>query len=52
MPCHAAALGYYDGLRSMWLPSNMVVALRDSIEGSSFERVDRPRGELFHSEWK
>ncbi len=52
MPCHAAALGYYDSLRSMWLPSNMVVALRDSIEGSSFERVDRPRGELFHSEWK
>lgn len=52
MSCHAAALGYYDGLRSMWLPSNMVVALRDSIEGSRFERVDRPRGELFHSEWK
>jgi 6-phosphogluconate dehydrogenase len=52
VPVLAAALGYYDGLRSTWLPSNMAVALRDSREGSGYERVDRPRGEIFHSEWK
>jgi 6-phosphogluconate dehydrogenase len=51
-PVFSAALSHYDGLRSTWLPSNMAVALRDSREGSGFERVDRPRGELFHSEWK
>jgi 6-phosphogluconate dehydrogenase len=51
-PCLSAALIYYDGYRSTWLPSNMVVALRDSRECSGYERVDRPRGEIFHSEWK
>jgi 6-phosphogluconate dehydrogenase len=51
-PVLSAALAYYDGYRSTWLPSNMVVALRDALEGSGFERVDRPRGEVFHSEWK
>lgn len=51
-PCLSASLIYYDGLRSTWLPANMVVALRDRREGSGFERVDRPRGEVFHSEWK
>jgi 6-phosphogluconate dehydrogenase len=52
VPGLTAALGYYDGLRSMWLPSNLAVALRDSGEGSGYERVDRPRGEVFHSDWK
>ena len=51
-PGLSAALIYYDGYRSTWLPSNMVVALRDSRECSGYERVDRPRGEIFHSEWK
>ena len=51
-PGLSAAIAYYDGYRSTWLPSNMIVALRDSREGSGYERVDRPRGEVFHSEWK
>jgi 6-phosphogluconate dehydrogenase len=51
-PCLSAAIAYYDGLRSTWLPANMVIALRDSSEGSGYERVDRPRGESFHSDWK
>jgi 6-phosphogluconate dehydrogenase len=51
-PGLSAALGYYDGLRSTWLPANMVVALRDFREGTGYERIDRPRGEAFHSEWK
>jgi 6-phosphogluconate dehydrogenase len=51
-PALSAALSYYDGLRSTWLPSNLVAAIRDSREGSLYERVDRPRGETFHSEWK
>jgi 6-phosphogluconate dehydrogenase len=51
-PSFVAALSYYDGLRSTWLPSNLVVALLDSRDGRGYERVDRPRGEAFHSEWK
>ena len=51
-PGFSAALSFYDGYRSTWLPSNLVVALRDSREGSGYERVDRPRGEVFHSDWK
>jgi len=52
IPCLAAALSYYDGLRSSWLPSNLVVALSDSLDGTLYERIDRPRGEAFHSDWK
>jgi 6-phosphogluconate dehydrogenase len=52
VPGLCAALSYYDGIRSTWLPSNLVVALRDSLEGTLYERVDRPRGEAFHSDWK
>jgi 6-phosphogluconate dehydrogenase len=47
-----ASLSSYDGLRSTWLPTNMAVALRDARDGSGYERVDRPRGEIFHSDWK
>jgi 6-phosphogluconate dehydrogenase len=52
LPCLSAAVSYYDGMRSTWLPANLVVALRDSREGTLYERVDRPRGEVFHSDWK
>lgn len=52
MPGFSAALSFYDGFRSTWLPSNMVVALRDGLEGTGYERIDRPRGDSFHSDWK
>jgi 6-phosphogluconate dehydrogenase len=52
MPGFLAALSFYDGFRSTWLPSNMVVALRDGREGTGYERIDRPRGDFFHSDWK
>lgn len=52
LPCFSAALSYYDGIRSTWMPSNLIVAIRDSREHTLFERIDRPRGEEFHSDWK
>jgi 6-phosphogluconate dehydrogenase len=52
MPGFLAALSFYEGFRSTWLPANMVVALRDGREGTGYERIDRPRGESFHSDWK
>ncbi len=52
VPALAAALASYDCYRSTWLPANLSRALEDSMHGIGFERVDRPRGESFHSEWK
>ncbi|HET7839447.1 MAG TPA: hypothetical protein VFL04_06775 [Rectinemataceae bacterium] len=52
VPVFAACLQFYDQCRSTWLPANLVRALRDARGGEGFERVDRPRGEIFHSDWK
>ncbi len=52
VPALSAALMLYDCYRATWLPANLANALRDSSQGSGYERVDRPRGELFHSEWR
>ena len=52
VPALSSALAFYDGYRSTWLPANLVQALRDRFGGHGYERVDRPRGENFHSEWK
>jgi 6-phosphogluconate dehydrogenase len=50
-PCLAAALGYYDGLRTARLPANLLQAQRDYFGAHTYERVDRPRGEFFHTDW-
>lgn len=52
VPTLAAALSFYDGYRSTWLPANLLQALRDRFGGHGYERVDRPRGEIYHSEWR
>lgn len=51
MPCLSAALAYYDGLRSERLPANLLQAQRDYFGAHMYERVDRPRGEWFHTNW-
>jgi 6-phosphogluconate dehydrogenase len=52
VPAFSAAVSFYDGYRSTWLPANLLQALRDRFGAHGYERVDRPRGESFHSEWK
>lgn len=52
LPSFTSALGFYDSYRSTWLPANLIQALRDGLGGVGYERIDRPRGEIFHSEWK
>jgi 6-phosphogluconate dehydrogenase len=44
-----AALGYYDGYRSAWLPANLIQAQRDCFGAHTYERVDE-KG-VFHSQW-
>ncbi len=50
-PAFTTALGYYDSLRSERLPANLLQAQRDYFGAHTYERVDKPRGEFFHTEW-
>ena len=51
LPAHAAALSFYDGLRSARLPANLLQAQRDYFGAHQYERVDAPRGTFFHTNW-
>ena len=51
MPAISAALAYYDGYRIERLPANLLQAQRDYFGAHTYERVDRPRGESFHTNW-
>jgi len=51
VPCHAAALAYFDGYRSDKLPANLLQAQRDYFGAHTYERLDKPRGEVFHTNW-
>jgi 6-phosphogluconate dehydrogenase len=51
VPVYSAALAFYDGYRSERLPANLIQAQRDFFGAHTYERVDRPRGELFHTNW-
>jgi len=51
VPALAAALSYFDGYRSERLPANLLQAQRDYFGAHTYERVDKPRGEFFHSNW-
>ena len=50
-PCLSAGLQYYDGYRCSRLPANLLQAQRDFFGAPTYERVDRPRGEFFHTNW-
>ncbi len=50
-PAISSALAYYDGYRTARLPANLLQAQRDYFGAHTYERVDRPRGEFFHTNW-
>ena len=50
-PGFSAALAYYDGYRSASLPANLLQAQRDYFGAHTYERTDRPRGQMFHTDW-
>ena len=50
-PAFSAALAFYDGFRTATLPANLLQAQRDYFGAHTYERVDKPRGEVFHSDW-
>jgi 6-phosphogluconate dehydrogenase len=51
VPCLSSALSYFDGYRSDRLPANLLQAQRDYFGAHTYERVDKPRGEFFHTNW-
>lgn len=50
-PAMSSALAFFDGYRSAWLPANLIQAQRDYFGAHTYERIDRPRGEFFHTNW-
>ena len=51
MPTITSALAFFDGYRSERLPANLLQAQRDYFGAHTYERVDKPRGEFFHTNW-
>ena len=51
MPAISSALAFYDGYRSERLPANLLQAQRDYFGAHTYERVDKARGEFFHTNW-
>jgi 6-phosphogluconate dehydrogenase len=50
-PALLSALAYFDGYRSERLPANLLQAQRDYFGAHTYERVDKKRGEFFHTNW-
>jgi 6-phosphogluconate dehydrogenase len=50
-PVFASALAYYDSYRSESLPANLLQAQRDFFGAHTYERIDKPRGQFFHTDW-
>jgi len=51
IPAFTSALCYFDGYRSERLPANLLQAQRDYFGAHTYERIDKPRGEFFHTNW-
>jgi 6-phosphogluconate dehydrogenase len=51
VPSMSAALTYFDGYRSERLPANLLQAQRDYFGAHTYERIDKPRGQFFHTNW-
>ena len=50
-PAFSTALAFYDGYRTGRLPANLLQAQRDYFGAHTYERIDKPRGEFFHTNW-
>ena len=51
VPSMSSALTYFDGYRTERLPANLLQAQRDYFGAHTYERIDKPRGEFFHTNW-
>ena len=51
VPAFSTALAFYDSYRSERLPANLLQAQRDYFGAHTYERIDQPRGKVFHTNW-
>ena len=51
VPAYSTALAFFDAYRRERLPANLIQAQRDFFGAHTYERLDRPRGEFFHTNW-
>ena len=51
LPAMGSALSFYDSYRTEKLPANLLQAQRDYFGAHTYERIDQPRGEFFHTNW-
>lgn len=51
IPCFSTALTFFDGYRTERLGANLIQAQRDYFGAHTYERIDRPRGQFFHTDW-
>ncbi|MGQ0507650.1 MAG: decarboxylating NADP(+)-dependent phosphogluconate dehydrogenase [Myxococcaceae bacterium] len=51
LPAMSSALAYYDSYRTGRLPANLLQAQRDYFGAHTYERIDKPRGQFFHTNW-
>ena len=50
-PAFSTALAFFDGIRAERLPANLLQAQRDYFGAHTYERIDQPRGQFFHTNW-
>ena len=51
VPAFSTALAFFDQYRSAVLPANLLQAQIDYFGAHTYERIDRPRGQFFHTNW-
>jgi len=51
IPAMSSTLAFFDGYRRASLPANLLQAQRDYFGAHTYQRVDKPRGEYFHTNW-
>ncbi len=51
VPAFGTALSFFDGYRNPRLPANLLQAQRDYFGAHTYERVDKERGQFFHTNW-
>jgi 6-phosphogluconate dehydrogenase len=52
IPAMSAALAHFDSLRTPKGPANLIQAQRDYFGAHHYERIDKPRGKFFHTDWQ
>lgn len=50
-PAITSALSYFDGYTTENLSANLLQAQRDYFGAHTYERIDQPRGQFFHTNW-